>query len=324
MPFGLAPTGEHVPKYIDSSGLPEPIVKVLTHIVKYDDYDPGARLSASMITEPVRAVLLGRRHRAESKIELQQTLAALEGQGNHEVWAKAIKAVYPDSLVEKRLWMEVLGWTISGQMDWYLPYGYDWLLDHKRKKTPLWTDKQSQRKIEVQLNVYVELLRQAGYNVNKVFANVQFADFAPGKAEHSGPNKYPPHKLVAMEFPVWPSERIIAYLEGRVAEFAKYMDAADDKLPPCPKEERWPRYNGKPWGVFKNKNQRATRAFDDETEAREYLANIQEAQPSYKWSITERECTYIRCESWCSGAPWCSQYQNEINQGDRSDNDTTI
>jgi hypothetical protein len=90
------------------------------------------------------------------------------------------------------------------------------------------------------------------------------------------------------------------YLNSRLQAYI----SAKSNLPVCSPEDQWRR--PAVFAVLKPGGKRAVRLFDSEEEACAYA----EAAGS-NLSVQKRCGTSIRCESYCSVAPWCDQYQRE-------------
>lgn len=286
--------------------LPLPIVRAIEN----DPRDVGdSEITVTGLVGPPRIAALARQHAADLEEDVSEHLWRLVGSGIHEILARNREHT---AIVEKRLFMEILGWKISGQFDTLLlaPASYDlkypgpsedrelsdWKTTsvyHVKNGCPLeWTQ---------QLNLYTELLVANGYHEpKKISSHAILRDWS--KREALRDSAYPAVQWATFEVPMWSALKRRAYLESRVTAH----QIARETLPDCTTEERWER--PAKWAVMKPPRDRAVKLFDSFQMAEDWRINQLDAS---KMVVQERKGQAIRCESYCVAAPFCSQWQSD-------------
>ena len=273
--------------------LPLPIVRAIEN----DPRDVGdSEITVTGLVGPPRIAALARQHAADLEEDVSEHLWRLVGSGIHEILARNLEHT---AIVEKRLFMKVLGWLISGQLD-TLRVSDEELSDwkttsvyHVKNGCPdEWTQ---------QLNLYVELLVANGYpEPKKISTHAILRDWS--KREALRDSTYPGVQWATFEVPLWSKVERRAYLESRV----QAHQIARVALPDCTAEERWER--PAKWAVMKPPRDRAVKLFDSFQMAEDWRINQLDAS---KMVVQERKGQAIRCESYCVAAPFCSQWQSD-------------
>ena len=273
--------------------LPLPIVRAIEN----DPRDVGdSEITVTGLVGPPRIAALARQHAANLEEDVSEHLWRLVGSGIHEILARNREHT---AIVEKRLFMKVLGWLISGQLD-TLRVSDEELSDwkttsvyHVKNGCPdEWTQ---------QLNLYVELLVANGYpEPKKISTHAILRDWS--KREALRDSTYPGVQWATFEVPLWSKVERRAYLESRV----QAHQIARVALPDCTAEERWER--PAKWAVMKPPRDRAVKLFDSHRMAEDWRVNQLDAS---KMVVQERKGQAIRCESYCVAAPFCSQWQSD-------------
>ena len=267
-------------------GLPRSIVAAVSN----DGYSRGkSDISVTqLISPPYQRRLL---QTVEPQEDVADRIWSLLGQSVHTVLERA----YPegkseDAVVEKRLFTEVEGWTVSGQMD-VLEAGT--LMDFK--VTSVWSRK-GKPEWEQQLNLLSLLCRRhmtetgdIRFNVNRIQIVAIFRDWVKSKA---GYDDYPVSQVAVIPVPLWTQEEQEAFLLERVR-----MHQAE-KPEPCTDEERWKTEDV--WALMKEGRKSAVKLFDSETEAR---AAAESAGNGH--SVVHRRGEYRRCADYCSVSHGC-------------------
>jgi len=185
-------------------------------------------------------------------------------------------------LQEIRLKMEIDGVPVTGGIDWFhIQSG--WLNDWKTSSTGVWIFGRDEW--VSQLNVYAELLRRAGYTVERLTDTILFQGWTSTEASRKSVEDYPPKRLMIIEQSLWSSEQTLAFIRSRLDAHALCV--------PCTEEERWGR--GGTFAITKPGAARAIRVLPTLSEARDYCHM---AKINMSW-IVERPKTYIRCEKFC-------------------------
>lgn len=264
-------------------GLPEPIVNA----VRNDPYSSsGSDITVTMLLKPPRAVALERQHRDEIVEDASERLWALAGQIGHAILERGSK----HELTERRLFTEINGWKVSGQADLIPP---DLLIDYKF--TTVWSCKDGLKpEWEQQINMLHLLCVRNGINIVKAQIVAIYRDWSKLEARRSP--DYPQTQVQLFDVPIWPQEKVEAYMLGRVKEH----QSAREELPECTAEERWE----KPakWAIHKDGRERAIKLHDSEESAKLHLATL-----DAKHRIEHRPGEQVRCQSYCAAMPFCSQ-----------------
>ena len=261
--------------------LPEALVRA----VQNDPYVGGGDISATKLIDAPQIRMLTRKHKASLSADVSERIWALLGQGVHAVLERANEG----ALVEERLYTEVLGWSVSGQIDTLaLDTGvlsdYKVTTVYKLQDTRGWTR---------QLNVLAYLARQNGYTIDGLEIVAILRDWKKGEAERR-PDDYPQAPIIRVPLPLWTTDQQYDYLEGRVD---RHQRAQHGEWTPCSDEERW--YEGTTYALKKIGGKRALKVAD----SREALGEVKDGQ-----EIEVRPGTYRRCQSYCEVRAFCPQW----------------
>lgn len=220
--------------YVNRHGLPSPYVRVVLN----DQYSKGeSDYSATGLSEPPRASALLEKFKGspELVVDVSSRVAAIIGHGTHSTAECAARPGV--DLCEKRLFakFEVDGkiYTISAQLDLFetdTGVLYDW----KTTKAYAFSKKAgSGKKPEwiTQLNIGAELLRRQPekYEPKALSILAMLKDWKEGDAAH------PESEVVAVDLPMWSSEKTVAFMEERI----RLQVAARQSLPQCTSAETW-------------------------------------------------------------------------------------
>ena len=277
-------------KLTNNQNLPEAIVRAVAN----DSYSAGnSDISVTSLINSPRISALRKSHGGEIVEDVADRIWSLIGQATHVVIERA-KA--ETDMVEKRLFTEIEGWKVSGQFD-YWSHGalIDW------KTTSVWSVIHGGKSDwENQLNCLDYLCNVNGIFVEKLQIIAIFKDWSKMKARTD--KSYPQKQAVAIDIPRWSPEEQLEYITERVKAHQK----ARKELPKCSAEERWERPSK--WAVMKPNRKSAVRLLDTEQEAIEY-AEDKEIKDYY---LVYRKGEPIKCKDYCSVAPYCEQYQSEL------------
>lgn len=271
--------------------LPSSIFKALSE----DGYKAGnSDISVTSLIAPPKATELKRRHEAELTEDASQRVWSLLGQSMHTI---VEKAATESCIAEKRLYVEVDGWTIGGMTDLYEKDGtvsdfkctssFSFLLGEKFE----WA---------AQLNVNAALWKKAGYKVTKLQIIAILRDWIGSKAANDP--SYPQCAIIIVPIKMWSDAETLKYMQERVALHKAAREAKkDDDIPVCTPEERWHRDDS--WAIIKGKNKRATKVCSSAEEAEAWTAK-QDVKLGYH--IQERKGKDTRCLSFCLARPFCN------------------
>jgi len=282
-------------KITNKMGLPE----VLVDAVLNDPYDPGeSDISVTRLIAPPRMVALTKKHYDEIERDVSDMLFALMGQAMHHILERAGD---PDGtrIIEKRLFAEVSGWVLSGQLDiWEEQVLSDY------KFTSVWETIHGLKEEKIaQLNILGWLCRQNGIPTTTVQIIALYRDWSRSKAKFE--RDYPQGQVGILEAEVWSDEKCLAYIEERI----KAHQDAETTLPECTDEEQWRKPTK--YALMKEGRKSALKLEDSEEELLLYAEKkglaVNFDLKAYHY-IEKRPGERTRCESYCDAAPFCSQF----------------
>lgn len=276
-------------EFTNLQGLPEPLVRAVTN----DPYQRGERtdFSVTQLLGPPRIRILRKRHSHEMTEDVSDRIYALLGQSVHTVLERA---EVEGALAEVRLYAEIDGLTISGQLDRAVFFPDGLLQDYKL--TSIWAvTGDIKPEWEQQLNLLAFLLRENGHEVNRAQIVVIFRDWSKSRARKD--KGYPQHQARPIDVDLWSHDLCLSFLKERI----RVHTEAEWSLPECTPEDRW--YRGEQWAVKKRGNKRATKNFDFSDQAEKFA---KEKGPGY--GVEYRPGTNVRCEDYCSVSQFCSQW----------------
>lgn len=208
-------------------------------------------------------------------------------------------------VVERRLYMDVLGWTVSGQLDLYRGAKLK-IQDYKFTSVYTWV---MGGRVEwtYQMNTYAQLLRANGSEPDEAEIILIFRDWK--KAEADADPSYPQQQVMVLPIELWPAAQAQAWIEERVRVHQLAELTETDDLPLCTDEERWVR--GNQWVVVKDGQKRAVAAagITSEQDALDFIAAKVEAGKGDGLRVKFRPGRPIRCEHYCNVSSVCSQWK---------------
>lgn len=278
-------------------GLPSSIVKAVAR----DPYTRGdAHISVTGLIGPARKRMLEHIHKDELTEDVADRIWALMGQIAHGILERADDEAW----CEERLYITRHGWKISGQFDRVLLEENGLLQDYKLTST--YSVKNDTKKEWIaQANLYRLMLREHGYKVDRLQIVAILRDWQKSKAKHD--LNYPQAPCAVIDLPIWEAQETEAFITERLMAHGM----AQTELPQCSDDERWMR--GEKWALMKIGNKKATSLHDTEEAA---LEALKEAGDKFK--IEHRKGENIRCQDYCSAAPFCNQWK-ELNRVTRID-----
>ena len=273
-------------KITNKYGLPGAFVEV----AKNDVYSPGeSDITVTTLIGPPQIRKLNKDHSTDIECDASEMLWSILGQSVHTMLERA----EPSAIVEKRLYMKVLGWKLGGQFD-RMTLRKTTLQDYK--VSSVWEIIHGLKpERERQLNVLMELAVHNGFPISRLEIVFILRDWQASKAEYD--SNYPQVPIVRVPVQVWNQEKRKEYIVERI----QLHQAADaGVIYECTDEERWLR--GEKWAVMKKGRKSAVKLFDDETKANDYLEDLDSNH-----SIQHRPGQYVRCERYCPVRTYCKQ-----------------
>lgn len=267
-------------------GLPDAFVAA----VKNDQYTGGGDISVTkLIDAPQRRVLYGK-YKDFVVEDVSGRVWAVMGQAVHTVLERAGTS----ALVEERLYMDVNGWSLSGQFD-RLHVADKCIQDWKVTSTYKADGDESWTR---QLNVLRMLAIANGHDIERLQVVAIFRDWQNAKAQRE--DGYPKANVKIIEVPVWSNDDAMAYITERVVMHQK---AFRGEQVACSDEERW--YAGTTYALMKEGGKKAKKVSDNKADL---------GEPAEGYFVEERKGGYRRCEGYCEVAPFCPQLQREREQ----------
>lgn len=270
------------------AGIPQAIVDAVTN----DGYSRGsADISVTGLLRPPRLAVLEMQHENEIVEDASDRIWSLLGQSIHTILERANRK----AIVERRLSIEMEGWTVSGGMDVYEEEGI--LLDYK--VTSVWKlIKGDLDEWEKQLNLYGVILRHHGHKVEKLQVITILRDWS--KMEAARDPAYPQSQIVNVNITLWPNDIAVKFMRERIILHKQ----ARLSLPECSPEDRWARPDV--YAVMKVGRKTAVKLYSSENEAKAHVGFDRNL------FVTHRPGVSVRCQAYCSVSKFCTQYQNSL------------
>lgn len=310
--------------YSNNANLPISVAVMLA-TDNYDGTDDA--ISATQLLKPTRQLILDYRIPEEDKnVELISLAASRYGTAIHDsierAWmdpSKALKALgYKDSTIEKvvvnptkerleegniiPVYMEQRweretsqGYFVSGKADFVFQ---GQLEDFKTTTTYSYMDPQKDWAYAGQGSIY-RWIRPDIITSDTIKITQMFLDWSKGKSMQGG--NYPPQRIISRDIPLWPINQTGRFIESKISELLKYMEADEADLPQCTDADLW----RKPtvWKYYKNPEKR-TRSSGNFNTAEEARLKLQE--DGHVGVVEEFKGKAVACR-FCSALPICSQ-----------------
>ncbi len=288
-------------KLTNKHNLPAPVVAAVMHqqsAYKGSYQGRKADISATGLLKPPQIAALEREHWEQLEEDVTDRIWALLGSLMHGILEahgeeQAELQVDEPDLIEHRMYAEVMGWTISGQLDRYVT-STGLLQDYKTAS--VWEHVGGIKpEREMQLNILAWLLRQEGRVVNNISIVSFYRDWSKNQAKRGG--DYPQLQVGVHMLPLWTPEEQRLFIESRVK---MHQDARKGIIARCTPEDRW----AKPteWAVMKEGRKSAVKLHDSEESATGHAEAL-----GAKHYVHERPGEDVRCENYCSVAEFCPQ-----------------
>lgn len=291
-------------KITNKHNVPETLVALASR----EYYSKGkADYSVTEIISPPRIQRLRRKHHEEMEQDVSEMLWSLLGSALHVV---AERGQHEGYTTEERLYAEIDGVTLSGAID-IQKTTPDGILITDYKFTSAWALRQDKPEWEAQQNIYAWLVRKAKKTpVIGVQICALIRDWS--RREAAVKADYPQAPIQVIDLPLWDNEQAETYITERLNAHRESKVAADwgDELPPCSAEDRWVR--GDAWAVMRKGLKRASKVFDNEDDAKNFVATLNGNVGAY---VEKRPGEAVRCTgNFCGVNQWCSQYQASLKE----------
>lgn len=301
-------------RFTNVHGLPDTIIRA-SH-VRNAMYQSNADRSVTQLINPPQIDVLRKVHFREMEKDISEEFFGLFGSAIHKILEWGADA---DS-VEERLYANVNGWIVSGQID-LQKHKDGWaIIDYKFCSAySLTKDDGGKPEWERQLNLYAYLMwinkriRVTDINVCAIVRDWQ-------RRSAQADLTYPQSIITMVPLKLWTIDEQEAYIRDRVAahQQAQFSYDMEGVLPECSHEDRWAAADK--WSVVKVGKKRA-KNFASEEAAKKYGEEV-----DGEVEIEHRPGKSVRC-GYCMVSQWCHQFQRmkEVEygpgpeEGDRSD-----
>jgi len=272
--------------------------------------------SVTELNSPACQVALKRRYWDQLEEESEKRIWALFGSALHKVLEPGRAG--ERGLRERRLALKVGEHVITVGLDSY-EVEEKWLADFKL--TSVWSIVFGDRvkEWEAQTNIYAEMLRCAGFPVEKITVEVFLKDWSRRELEtdrkaaiqYKRPCTYPDKDWKSIPLRIWPTDEVLEFVKERIYKLESALGAG---IPAeCSKDERWEKETT--WAVFKGKNKRATKVFKEESK-KETRADaevwIAKQKKPDDYHIEDRSGKRVRCEQYCIAAQVCPHWKAHL------------
>lgn len=213
-----------------------------------------------------------------------------------------------DSITEQRLYMDVCGKKIGGQVDHYKD---GIITDYKI--TTVWgiIHDTKAKEWEEQLNIYSRLFTSNGYPVRGIRIVCILRDWDKNRALRE--SDYPKTPILVIPLNVWSVQEQDKFMYDKVATLTECEALPDDALPVCTEKERWCR--PATYAICKIGAKRATKVCSTIAEATQYAETleatcaIKRGDKPPKYEVIERPGVSVRCEGYCQVNCFCSFFK---------------
>ncbi len=281
-------------------GLPDTIVNVL----KRPHYSKGdSHISVTELLSPPQIVQLRAKHDAEIEQDASEMVWSLFGTAVHNVLEHGKDDHH---IVEERIFTDVDGWRISGQIDLQEIYE-DGIAIKDYKVTSAWAVQAEKADWHNQLNIYAWLVEKAkGVEVKSLQIVAIIRDWSRRDAVNK--EGYPQAPIATIDIPIWPFQQREDLVLSRLNHHSEASLSVQigHELPECTAEDMWEKPTT--YAVKKTGGVRAKRVFDSRSEAETFLKTVKDHE------IETRLGGRTRCASFCNVSQFCSQYQQYLQQ----------
>lgn len=287
----------------NNAGLPNYLYNLLSH-EWYSGVNAEHDFSVTQMLNPIIMTILQNRHKDEIVEDVVDQYVKILGVGVHMLSEIANKD--KGFILEKREYTKILGRTISGQVDLFIP-SIGKMIDYKITKASTYIYGDRLEKYKHQLNFNKYLFEKAGHKVNSLEIAELYRDWDEKEAKLNP--KYPKSPIQIIPIATMSNSLIEYEMQKYVAEYERLINVPDEKLPFCSAEDRWER--GGNSALMKRGGKKAIKLFNSNSEAEEYRKKYYDVNDSSIY-IEDRPVTPTKCISWCNVNKWCPFYKEYI------------
>jgi hypothetical protein len=278
------------------------IPQAIMNFMNRNEYNAGkSDITISRLIDSPRRSILKKKHWHEIEMDLSAHLPSLMGTALHKMFEEGAEKE-KDHISEERIFITVNGWAVSGQIDTQIVG--DTILVQDYKSTSAWAVMNEKKDWERQTNLYAYLVEKSKGKIVEAVEIVAFVrDWSRREAERNP--DYPQCMVVSIRPPLWSQEERERYLLERLSlhATAETNNLLGEEIGLCTPEEQWKRNPS--YAVMKNGNKRATKVFDVEQEANDFIVDKK------GFLVITRPAEATRCANFCEAAPFCSQWKEE-------------
>ena len=289
-------------KVTNNWNVPAPLVTLASR----EFYSKGSsQYSVTELLSPPRVRRLREQFQDQLEQDVTDMMWQMLGSALHVVMERG---VMPGWISEERLFADVNGVTISGQID-LQEETPDGVVLYDYKFTSAWAVMHEKIEWEEQLNLYgwlVQTVRQ------KQVAGLKICALIRDWSRHEvGKEGYPPKQIHLIDIPLWDYETATKFVRERLDLHRESKVSADwgHNLPECTPQERW--QSETTYAVKREGRKTAIRVLKDLTEAQQ----LAEKEKGY---VETRLGEPKRCTgNYCGVNEWCSQYRASLAEAER-------
>jgi hypothetical protein len=212
--------------------LPQPFVD----LVSESSYSAGeADITTTSLFQPPKIRELMRRHADTITEDASDRVWTMLGTANHYVLEQIAKRNPERYLAEVRLYLDVDGVKLGGQIDLYDKQEqvlYDYKVSSVYKAM---SDDRFEWTAQAAVNRL--LLEHNGYPVKRAAIILVMKDFRLRDSKIKA--DYPKCPVVEIKLDAWKPEETFAYIKSRITLHQQAKDLPDDQIPICTEAERW-------------------------------------------------------------------------------------
>lgn len=261
-----------------------------------DSYDDGGSdITVTSLIKPPHMRQLQLKHAAEIVEDAADRIFSLLGQATHTILERAAA---DHCIVEKRFFVERLGWKVSGQVDLIDPT--EGLLADFKVTSKYVAQGGIKPEHEQQLTLNKLLAEENGVTgIKRLEIIAVLRDWSKMKMYRE--KDYPKSQVAVIRSPIWPKEAAEAFLLERIK-------AHQHPNPPlCTAEERWQKPER--YAVMQKGKKRATKVYDDAKMAANHVATLGNGA-----KVETRPSEPTRCMHYCNVAQFCSFGKQWLNR----------
>lgn len=240
-----------------------------------------------------------------SKIGTAEDKGANVGAWMRKYVKEVIEPKFPsDCLIEQTLTLECRGWTISGTLDRYIK-SEKTIRDYKTITAEQLAFPEQKASWSKQQNIYAVMLRELGYEVEKIEIVAIVKNWSKIKLATS--KDYPRSSIVTIPLNVLDNNKMLEYIDKRVAI---HQRAEEGEQVPCTKTDRWAKEDS--YAVKKQGGKRALRVLPNTMLAQKFIDENEFKYPAGSLYIDPRPSESFRCKNYCAVSSICPQYKREL------------